>query len=36
MKRIRIHKQLNRSHFGNFSIFFGLVAVGAFMALPLY
>ncbi len=36
MRRIRIHKQLNRSHFGNFSIFFGLVAVGAFMALPLY
>ncbi len=36
MKRIRIHKQLNRSHFGNFTIFFGLVAVGAFMALPLY
>ncbi|MBQ3491321.1 MAG: carbohydrate ABC transporter permease [Oscillospiraceae bacterium] len=36
MRRIRIHKQLNRSHFGNFTIFFGLVAVGVFMALPLY
>ena len=36
MKRIRIHKQLNRSHFGNFMIFAMLVAVGIFMGLPLY
>lgn len=36
MKRIRIHKQLNRSHFGNFSIFFMLVLIGIFMGLPLY
>ena len=36
MKRIRIHKQLNRSHFGNFLIFLMLVAVGVFMGLPLY
>ena len=36
MKRIRIHKQLNRSHFGNFLIFAMLVAVGVFMGLPLY
>lgn len=36
MKRIRIHKQLNRSHFGNFMIFFMLVLVGMFMGLPLY
>ena len=36
MKKIRIHKQLNRSHFGNFSIFFMLVAMGIFMALPMY
>ena len=36
MKRIRIHKQLNRSHFGNFMIFFMLVLIGIFMGLPLY
>ena len=39
MKKIRIFrlkKQLNRSHFGNFSIFVMLVGVGIFMGLPLY
>ena len=36
MKRIHISKQLNRSHYGNFLIFLMLVAVGIFMALPLY
>jgi len=36
MKRIRIHKQLNRSHFGNFMVFFMLIVVGVFMGLPLY
>lgn len=36
MRRIRLHKQLNRSHFGNFSIFLMLVLVGIFMGLPLY
>ncbi len=36
MKRIRLHKQLNRSHFGNFTVFFMLVCVGIFMGLPLY
>lgn len=36
MKRIRIHKQLNRSHFGNITIFLMLVLVGIFMGLPLY
>ncbi len=36
MKRIRIHKQLNRSHFGNFMIFFMLILIGVFMGLPLY
>ncbi|MBO7252653.1 MAG: carbohydrate ABC transporter permease [Oscillospiraceae bacterium] len=36
MKRIRLHKQLNRSHFGNFMILLMLVAVGIFMGLPLY
>lgn len=36
MRRIRLHKQLNRSHFGNFMVFFMLVAVGIFMGLPLY
>ena len=36
MKKIRIHKQLNRSHFGNIVIFLMLVAVGVFMGLPLY
>ena len=36
MRRIRLHKQLNRSHFGNFMVFFMLVVVGIFMGLPLY
>lgn len=36
MRRIRLHKQLNRSHFGNFTIFLMLVLVGIFMGLPLY
>lgn len=36
MKRFRLHKQLNRSHFGNFVIFVMLVGVGVFMGLPLY
>jgi len=36
MKRIRIHKQLNRSHFGNFLVILMLVCVGIFMGLPLY
>lgn len=36
MKRIRIHKQLNRSHFGNFLVFLMLVVMGVFMGLPLY
>ena len=36
MKRFRLRKQLNRSHFGNFSVFFMLVVVGIFMGLPLY
>ena len=36
MKRIRIHKQLNRSHFGNFLVILMLVVVGVFMGLPLY
>ncbi len=36
MKRIHIRKQLNRSHFGNFSVFLMLVLVGIFMGLPLY
>ncbi len=36
MKKIRIHKQLNRSHFGNITIFLMLVLVGVFMGLPLY
>ena len=36
MKKIRIHKQLNRSHFGNIAIFLMLVLVGMFMGLPLY
>ena len=36
MKIIRIHKQLNRSHFGNFLVFLMLVLVGIFMGLPLY
>ena len=36
MKRFRLKKQLNRSHFGNFMVFFMLVLVGIFMGLPLY
>ena len=36
MKKIRIHKQLNRSHTGNFLVLLMLVAVGTFMGLPLY
>ncbi|MBR4016614.1 MAG: carbohydrate ABC transporter permease [Oscillospiraceae bacterium] len=36
MKRFRLHKQLNRSHFGNITIFLMLVVVGVFMGLPLY
>lgn len=36
MRRIRIHKQLNRSHFGNFLVILMLVCVGIFMGLPLY
>ena len=36
MKLFRLKKQLNRSHFGNFSVFFMLIVVGIFMGLPLY
>ena len=36
MKKIRIHKQLNRSHTGNFLVLLMLVAVGTFMGMPLY
>ena len=36
MKRIRIKKQLNRSHTGNFAVLLMLVVVGVFMGLPLY
>ena len=36
MRLFRLKKQLNRSHFGNFSVFFMLVVVGIFMGLPLY
>ena len=36
MKKIRIHKQLNRSHTGNFMVLLMLVAVGTFMGMPLY
>lgn len=36
MKKLHLHKQLNRSHFGNFSIFLMLAVMGVFMALPLY
>ena len=36
MKRIRIKKQLNRSHTGNFLVLLMLVVVGVFMGLPLY
>ena len=35
MKLFRLKKQLNRSHFGNFSVFFMLVVVGIFMGLFL-
>lgn len=36
MKRIKIKKQLNRSHTGNFLVFLMLVVFGVFMGLPLY
>lgn len=36
MKKIRIKKQLNRSHTGNFLVFLMLVVFGCFMGLPLY
>ena len=36
MKIIRLHKQLNRSHFGNFLVFLMLAVMGVFMGLPLY
>ena len=36
MKRFKLKRQLNRSHFGNFMVFFMLVLVGIFMGLPLY
>ena len=36
MKRFRLKRQLNRSHFGNFMVFAMLVLVGIFMGLPLY
>lgn len=36
MKRIRIKKQLNRSHTGNFLVLLMLVLVGIFMGMPLY
>lgn len=36
MKRIKIKKQLNRSHTGNFLVFLMLVVFGCFMGLPLY
>ena len=36
MRKIRIHKQLNRSHTGNFLILLMLIAVGTFMGMPLY
>lgn len=36
MKRIRIKKQLNRSHTGNFLVLLMLVVFGMFMGLPLY
>lgn len=36
MKRIKIKKQLNRSHTGNFLVFLMLVVFGMFMGLPLY
>lgn len=36
MRRIRIKKQLNRSHTGNFLVLLMLIVVGCFMGLPLY
>ena len=36
MKIIRLHRQLNRSHFGNFLVFLMLAVMGVFMGLPLY
>ena len=36
MKKIKIKKQLNRSHTGNFLVFLMLVVFGVFMGLPLY
>lgn len=36
MRRIKIKKQLNRSHTGNFLVLLMLVLVGIFMGLPLY
>ena len=36
MKRFKLKRQLNRSHFGNFMVFAMLVLVGIFMGLPLY
>ena len=36
MKRFKLKRQLNRSHFGNVMVFFMLVLVGIFMGLPLY
>ena len=36
MKRIKMKKQLNRSHTGNFLVLLMLVVVGVFMGLPLY
>ncbi len=36
MKLFKLHKQLNRSHFGNFLVFLMLAVMGVFMGLPLY
>lgn len=36
MKLFHLHKQLNRSHFGNFLVFLMLAVMGVFMGLPLY
>ena len=36
MEKIRLKKQLNRSHGGNFVIFLLLALLGAFMVLPLW
>lgn len=36
MRKIRIKKQLNRSHTGNFAVLLMLIVVGVFMGLPLY